>query len=84
MDYRPSKPHGQAIASDRHLTLLADDDGVGFVHCDDGVLVVPDREVQTVDAAASAGKEPRLVNGPASAPTSQQERNDVLAWLAEA
>jgi hypothetical protein len=41
MNYRPSKPHGQAIARDRHFTLLADNDGVGFVHCDDGVLVVP-------------------------------------------
>jgi hypothetical protein len=41
VDYRPSKPHGQAIARDRHFTLLADNDGVGFVHCDDGVLVVP-------------------------------------------
>ena len=41
MDYRPSKPHGQAIGRDRHFTLLADNDGVGFVHCDDGVLVVP-------------------------------------------
>jgi ADP-ribose diphosphatase len=41
MDYRRSKPHGQPVIRARHLTLLADDDGVGFVHCDDGVLVVP-------------------------------------------
>jgi hypothetical protein len=41
VDYRPSKPHGHPITRDRYFTLLADDDGVGFVHCDDGVLVVP-------------------------------------------
>lgn len=41
MDYRRSKAHGRPVTRDRHFTLLADDDGVGFVHCGDGVLVVP-------------------------------------------
>jgi ADP-ribose diphosphatase len=41
MNYHPTQPPGHPIASDPYLTLMAGDDGVGFVHCGDGVLVVP-------------------------------------------
>ena len=37
----PSEPHGRIISSDPNFVLRADEDGVGFVQCDDGVLVVP-------------------------------------------
>ncbi|MFO7696078.1 MAG: NUDIX domain-containing protein [Anaerolineae bacterium] len=41
MDYVPNDPHGHEIDSDPYFSLAADDDGVGFVRCGDGVLVVP-------------------------------------------
>jgi len=37
----PRKPHGRPIESDPYLTLMADAEGIGFVQCSDGVLVVP-------------------------------------------
>jgi len=39
--YKPTQPHGHFISSDPYFALMADADGVGFVHCSDGVLVVP-------------------------------------------
>jgi hypothetical protein len=41
MEYHPYQPHGQAIMTDPYFTLMADIDGVGFIHCSDGVLVIP-------------------------------------------
>ena len=41
MRYKSRKPHGQIVSGDPYFTLMADADGVGFVHCGDGVLVVP-------------------------------------------
>ncbi len=41
MVYRPREPRGRPIDSDPYFTLMADADGVGFVHCGDGVVVVP-------------------------------------------
>lgn len=39
--YQPRKPHGRRTRQDRWFSLWADDDGVTYVHCDDGVVVVP-------------------------------------------
>jgi hypothetical protein len=41
MRYQSSEPHGHAIKRDPYFTLMADQYGDGFVHCGDGVLVVP-------------------------------------------
>ena len=41
MNYEPQAPAGRPIAADPYFSLWAGDDGVGFVHCGDGVLVVP-------------------------------------------
>ncbi len=41
MDYKPHRPHGRPIDSDPYFTLMADADGVGYIQCGDGVLVVP-------------------------------------------
>lgn len=41
MLYQAREPHGRVIQSDPYFTLMAGSDGVGFVHCGDGVLVVP-------------------------------------------
>ena len=41
MKYEARQPHGHRISRDPYVTLMADADGVGYVHCGDGVLVVP-------------------------------------------
>ena len=41
MQYTPQPPHGQLVQNDPHFTLMADADGVGFIHCGDAVVVVP-------------------------------------------
>jgi len=41
VEYRPREPHGRTISNDPYFALMADADGVGFVHCSDGVVVVP-------------------------------------------
>lgn len=41
MEYKPKAPPGRPVASDPYFTLMAGEDGVGFIHCGDGVLVVP-------------------------------------------
>jgi ADP-ribose diphosphatase len=41
VSYAPRHPRGKEIYSDPYFTLMEDDDGVGFVHCGDGVVVVP-------------------------------------------
>ena len=38
---KPTQPEGHPIATDPYFTLMADAEGVGYVHCGDGVLVVP-------------------------------------------
>ena len=41
VEYVPQAPHGQQIGSTPYFKLMADTHGAGFVHCGDGVLVVP-------------------------------------------
>ncbi len=41
MEYVPAEAHGHDVSSDPYFAIVADDDGVGFVRCGDGVLVVP-------------------------------------------
>ena len=41
MQKRPGPAHGHVVSSDPYFTLMADEHGDGFVHCGDGVLVVP-------------------------------------------
>jgi len=40
-EYQPIEPCGREISTDPYFRLMADRDGVGFVHCGDGVLVLP-------------------------------------------
>jgi 8-oxo-dGTP pyrophosphatase MutT (NUDIX family) len=93
VDYHPSKPHGQAIASDRHFTLLADDDGVGFVHCDDGVLVVPLDEggnvLLALERSVAFDREVLVLAGGTVEPgeplqqTANRELQEELGWHAD-
>jgi ADP-ribose diphosphatase len=39
--YTPRRPHGRPVQSDPYFTLMADADGVGFIHCGDAVVVIP-------------------------------------------
>lgn len=61
MNYEPEQPSGHPIASDPYFTLMAGDDGVGFVHCSDGVLIVPltseGQVLLVVEQSAAWGKE---------------------------
>ena len=41
MDYKPTLPKGRPVTADPYFTLMADPEGVGYVQCGDGVLVVP-------------------------------------------
>src|SRR5438874_11618217 len=41
MKYNPNQPCGHNITSDPYFTLMAGNDGIGFVHSGDGVLIVP-------------------------------------------
>jgi hypothetical protein len=41
VQYEQRAPNGHPIDRDPYFSLMADADGVGFVHCSDGVLVVP-------------------------------------------
>ncbi len=41
IEYIPGAPHGHPVSSDPYFTLMAGNDGVGFIHCGDGILVVP-------------------------------------------
>lgn len=41
MNYESRPPQDRPVQSDPYFTLMADADGVGFIHCGDAVAVVP-------------------------------------------
>jgi 8-oxo-dGTP pyrophosphatase MutT (NUDIX family) len=41
MNATPAPPHGRPVPNDAYFTLMADAEGVGFIHCGDAVAVVP-------------------------------------------
>lgn len=87
------KPHGQEINTDPYFTLMADSDGVGYVHCGDGVLVVPltddGRVLMAVERSPAFGCEVLgLVGGEVEAgepleETANRELQEELGWRAE-
>ncbi len=87
------QPHGQKINSDPYFTLMADSDGVGFVHCGDGVLVVPLTDdghvLLAVERSPAFGREMLgLVGGEVEAgepleETANRELQEELGWRAE-
>lgn len=93
MEYRARQPHGHIIGSDPYFTLLADADGVGFVHCGDGVLVVPltgDGQVLMAleRSPAFAGEVLVLVGGEVVPgepleETANRELQEEMGWCAE-
>jgi ADP-ribose diphosphatase len=93
MEYKPIEPHGRPIDSDPYFTLMAGPDGVGFIHCGDGVLVVPltaDGQVLlAVERAAAFDREALgLVGGEAEEgepleETANRELQEELGWRAD-
>jgi ADP-ribose diphosphatase len=93
VDYRPSKPHGRIISSDPNFVLRADVDGVGFVQCDDGVLVVPldddGNVLLAVERSAALNREALGLAGGMVEPdeplelTADRELQEELGWHAD-
>jgi 8-oxo-dGTP pyrophosphatase MutT (NUDIX family) len=93
MEYKPHPPHGRPIDSDPYFTLMADADGVGFIQCGDGVLVVPLTEdgqvLIAVERSAAFDREVLLLVGgevEAGEPleeTANRELQEELGWRAE-
>ena len=91
--YRPRVPHGRTISSDLYFTLMADADGVGFVHCSDGVVVVPltdDGQVLMAVERSPAFDSDALVlvggeveEGEPLEETANRELQEELGWRAE-
>jgi ADP-ribose diphosphatase len=91
--YERREPHGHEIDADPYFTLMADADGVGFVHCGDGVLVVPvtaDGEVLlAVERSAAFAEEAlglvagEVEPGEPLEETANRELQEELGWRAE-
>jgi len=93
MEYKPHPPHGRPISSDPYFTLMADADGVGFIHCGDGVLVVPLTEdgqvLMGVERSPAFDREVLLLiggeaeEGEPLEETANRELQEELGWRAE-
>ena len=93
MDYTPTEPRGHAVTSDPYFTLMAHDDGEGFVHCGDGVLIVPvtpdSQVIMAVERSAAFDRDVLIVAGgeveagePLEA-TANRELQEELGWRAQ-
>jgi ADP-ribose diphosphatase len=93
MEHRLREPNGRVVSSNPYFTLMADADGVGFVHCSDGVLVVPltdDGQVLMAVERAPAFDRDVLVlvsgeveEGEPLEETANRELQEELGWRAE-
>lgn len=92
MEHEPREQHGREIQSDPYFTLMADADGVGFVDCGDGVLVVPVTEsgevLLAVERSVAFDEEILGLVGGAVEPgepleeTANRELQEELGWRA--
>ena len=86
-------PPGRTSSSDPYFTLMADSDGVGYIHCRDGVLVVPLTDdghvLMAVERSPAFGREVvGLVGGEVETgepleETANRELQEELGWRAE-
>ena len=93
MDYIPIEAHGHPISSDAYFTLMAGGDGVGFIHCGDGVLVVPVDDagnvMLAVERSAAFDCELLVLVGGSVEPgepleeTANRELQEELGWRAD-
>lgn len=92
MEYDTPKPQGRIIQSDPYFTLMADADGVEFVHCSDSVLVVPltdDGQVLlALKRSPAFDRDVRVLAGGSVEPgepleeTANRELQEELGWCA--
>ncbi len=81
------------VASDPYFTLMADAEGVGYVHCGDGVLVVPitadDQVLLAVEHSPAFGREILTLvagsvdEGESPEEAANRELQEELGWRAE-
>jgi ADP-ribose diphosphatase len=93
MDYTPRKPKGTPITTDPYFTLMADADGVGFIHCGDSALVVPmledGRVLLAVERSPAMDREVLVLSGGAieegetPEEAANRELQEELGWRAE-
>jgi 8-oxo-dGTP pyrophosphatase MutT (NUDIX family) len=93
LEYIPFEAHGHPISSDRYFTLMAGDDDIGFIHCGDGVLVVPldgaGDVLLAVERSAAFDRELLVLVGGSVEPgepleeTANRELQEELGWRAE-
>lgn len=93
MEYRARKPRGHIVGSDPYFTLMAGADGVGFVRCGDGVLVVPLTEdaqvLMALERSPAFDREVLVLVGGEVVPgetleeTANRELQEELGWRAE-
>jgi 8-oxo-dGTP pyrophosphatase MutT (NUDIX family) len=91
--YVPLRPRGMPAAGDPYFSLMADADGVGFVHCGDGVVVVPltaDGQVLlALEHSPAFGRDMLTLvsgsveEGEAPEDTADRELQEELGWRAE-
>jgi len=93
MEHIPNELHGRIVTSNAYFTLMACDDGEGFVHCGDAVLVVPltdDGQVlMAVEYSPAFNKDVLVLvsgsteHGEALEETANRELQEELGWRAE-
>jgi 8-oxo-dGTP pyrophosphatase MutT (NUDIX family) len=93
MEHKPTQPEGHPVAYDPYFTLMADAEGVGYVHCGDGVVVVPlaaDGQVLlAVEYSPAFGREiltlvsGSVVEGEPLEEAANRELQEELGWRAE-
>ncbi|MBN1137786.1 MAG: NUDIX domain-containing protein, partial [Anaerolineae bacterium] len=90
---KPTRPEGHPIASDPYFMLMADAEGVGYVHCGDGVLVVPltadGQALLAVEYSPAFGREILTLvagsvdEGESPEEAANRELQEELGWRAE-
>jgi ADP-ribose diphosphatase len=92
MEHTPIEPQGHIVTSDQYFVLMANDDGEGFVHCGDGVLIVPVTAdggvLMAFERSAAFNRDVLIVAGGATEPgepleeTANRELQEELGWRA--
>jgi len=90
---RTTLPGSHPIASDPYFTLMADAEGVGYVHCGDGVLVIPltadDQVLLAVEYSPAFGREILTLvagsvdEGESPEEAANRELQEELGWRAK-
>lgn len=93
VEHIPGVPHGHPFISNPYITLMAGNDGVGFIHCCDGILVVPldddDNVLMAVERSTAFDCDVLVQVGGSAEPgepleqTTNRELQEELGWCAK-